>query len=76
MLLAMDDYAAVLKIDPSRCDALIKRGLYFFREKLWPSVIETFNQVMDNPEQQALARSLEEFMLINKTIAAILFVII
>lgn len=57
MLLALEDYASVVRINPSRTDALLKRGRYNFANKNWHTTIADFTLMIQREPHNALARS-------------------
>lgn len=56
MLLALEDYAQAVKINPDRTDALKKRGLYNFAQGNWHATINDFTQLIEKEPLNAMAR--------------------
>ena len=56
MLLALEDFGSVVRINPSRTDALLKRGKFYFTHENWHSAIADFTHMIQREPQNSLAR--------------------
>ena len=56
MLLAMDDYESVTKLNPFKVEAIYKRGLFYFNTKLWMKAISCFDMLVKHADHEATAR--------------------
>lgn len=56
MLLALEDYGFVVRINPDRTDALLKRGKFHFAHQNWHSTIADFTLMIQREPKNALAR--------------------
>ena len=56
MLLAMEDYSSVHKLNPIRTDALLKRALYYYTKKSWLVAVSDFTQLIKHEPLNSQAR--------------------
>ena len=56
MLLAMEDYSAVHKLNPVRTDALLRRALYNYNKKSWLVAVSDFTQLISHEPCNSQAR--------------------
>lgn len=61
LLLAMEDYSAVVRINPARTDALEKRAIYHFGRRSWHVAVLEFTTLIQKEPLNARARLAELF---------------
>ncbi|XP_053528490.1 tetratricopeptide repeat protein 6 isoform X3 [Artibeus jamaicensis] len=56
-VLAMDDFSKCILYDPTRTDALLKRGLFYYENESWSAAIQDFTALIDRDPQNSQART-------------------
>ncbi|XP_045704501.1 tetratricopeptide repeat protein 6 [Phyllostomus hastatus] len=56
-VLAMDDFAKCIFYDPTRTDALLKRGMFYYENESWNSAIQDFTALLDREPKNSQART-------------------
>ncbi|XP_036912311.1 tetratricopeptide repeat protein 6 isoform X2 [Sturnira hondurensis] len=56
-VLAIDDFAKCILYNPTRTDALLKRGLFYYENESWNAAIQDFTALIDVDPQHSQART-------------------
>ncbi|XP_069772876.1 uncharacterized protein ttc6 isoform X2 [Narcine bancroftii] len=57
LFLAMEDYRLAFTLNPKRTDAMMKHGLYYFKNSNWPIAIKDFTALIEEEPDNVQARS-------------------
>ncbi|KAM5336951.1 tetratricopeptide repeat protein 6 [Glossophaga mutica] len=56
-VLAMDDFSKCIFYDPTRTDALLKRGMFYYENESWNSAIQDFTALLARDPKNSQART-------------------